>query len=489
MGCGYGVYQGLGTYGGFPAVDFHDDVRLATPELEWPRDGANLCEEPYDHETKARGDSTGIDLKWKAVPGATQYIVQWSQDSSFNGPTLRSEKVAGTTKSLKLGEDIRMGEEAHWRVMASNSTGGTSHKSESRSFKYDCPQSKRKNPKGDDSSGLCDIYNVEMELQGDEVLHCCDRALYILNMSYDCKDDEGNVFLEYVQTLWTIRQNPADAGNWVEKSDDAWAIIGTKCNTSSQFWLVCCAQFKIVETGQMFLCCVSKQVVVNCDTHYTGYMYPGSWYDGKPWLKIDDRTGKQTVIVSYPDPRWRRSPTGTYAPESTYGKSPLGGSNFIAVGPCIQIREKRMKNPPRDRCKIDPGKPLLTAWQAQVHLPIPWKCEYIRVGYPCTTGLLCQDDDIAIDVYPYCGLTLFTVDPGSITLSASGSTIYLSMEGEQWGFQRTCLGLLLGACDPAGTWQVEQSATVDCTCYQICYCDGYNNGIDCYECLTMFGLI
>jgi len=405
MACGYSVYQGLYTYPVFSQVEWKKDKHLEPPELLYPGDGQNICTEPFDQEGKEYLDSTGCNLTWEAVTGATHYIVQWCEESSFAGPTLRSEQTADTNYHLLYRRDIRMGESLYWRVMAHDGDGGVSHKSEVRQFKWDCPTGKRPKPKSLGSDpGYCELFNITLELSGPgKSIHCCTRELFHLKITYDCKDSDGNDLVTFGGTSWSIMQNPDDANVSIAGSDNGSCIVESACEESSQFWLVACANFTVVATGESFQCCTAEEVTVDCDTSYAGYITDGG---GKPWLKIDPRgTGDSTL--GYPDPDSVGTPTtGYYEPGSVTGK-PLVGKGRIAVGPCIQIKNELMASATRDPCKIDPGAPKKQAWEARVHLPDKWGADEIKYGcgltyadgelivnYGC--GLTCADGELAV---------------------------------------------------------------------------------------------
>jgi len=424
VACGYSVYQGLYTYPIFSQIAWKTDKHLEPPELLYPGDGQNICTEPFDQEGKEYLDATGCNLTWEAVDGATHYIVQWCEESSFSGPTLHAEQTADTNYHLLYRRDIRMGESVYWRVMAHDGAGGVSHKSEVRSFKWDCPSSTRPKPKSSGSpSGYCELFNITLELSGPgRRIHCCTRELFHLKITYDCKDSDGNDLITFTGTGWTLVQNPDDENVVIAGSDNGACVIESQCEESSQFWLVACANFRIEATGDSFQCCTAEEVTVDCDTSYPGYITEAG---GKPWLKIDTRgTGESTL--GYPDPDFIGTPTtGYYEPGSVTGK-PLVRKGRIAVGPCIQVKNEKMDTAPREPCKIDPGAPIKQAWEARVHLPEKWNADEINYGcgltyldgmlvvdYGC--GLICKDGSLSVDYG--CGLIceggLLSVNYGS----------------------------------------------------------------------------
>jgi len=530
MTCGYNIYQGLYTYPVFPQLDWKSDAHLEPPVLLYPGEGQNICTEPFDQEGKEYLDASGCNLQWEAVDGATHYIVQWCNESSFAGPTLRSSQTTDTNYHLLYRRDIRMGESLYWRVMAHDGAGGISHKSEARSFKWDCPTGRKAEPKSSagTNDGYCDLFNVTMELNGPGPrVHCCTRELFHLKLTYDCKDADGNDLITFGGTSWTVIQNPDDEGVVIGGSNNGSCIVDILCEETSQFWLLACANFTIVATGETFQCCKAEEVTIDCDTSYPGYL-PGT--GGKPWLKIDPRgMGESTFL--YPDPAYRGTETAGYAdPGSIAGKG-IVGKGRIAVGPVIQTRHEVLTTAPREECKIDPGRPIYTAWEARVHLPERWTADDIYYGYGLTAfgnylgvyygcglalddvgrlyvdygcglvcddgvlsvnygdGLLCEDGElrvyygdclefdagkVQVNTDAECTFPIFSVDPGSVYLYTANARVYFQMSGTQYDFSKTECGLLLGSCDAADTWQVALDTFV---------------GLSCHDCLEYYGLI
>lgn len=102
---------------------------FSAPSLSAPLDGAR----EYVAE---------VDLKWIAVEDADFYVVQWSRNSSFQGPYVRGEKVVATesppdTETLTItiaDDDIRYDQRYYWRVRAYKSGGWASPFSDVREF-------------------------------------------------------------------------------------------------------------------------------------------------------------------------------------------------------------------------------------------------------------------------------------------------------------------------------------------------------------------
>jgi len=151
-----------------PAV--FNDVVLATPELVSPADQAVIC---------ARAGDT-VTLEWSAIIGADFYVIQYSRNGEFSGPSLRASEVAAPTTQLVLtvGPEIKYGSEYYWRVMAYSTTGGASPMSKQRQFTVQCRSG------GEDSDAAADICeSVGLSMSAPSSANCGDRVEATLSYS------------------------------------------------------------------------------------------------------------------------------------------------------------------------------------------------------------------------------------------------------------------------------------------------------------------
>lgn len=97
-----------------------------------PVDGSNLIR--FSNAADS-GNPDTITLSWTGFTGATGYIVQVCENSSFRGTTLKSWKQTETTRALVEGVDIfrHAGKQYYWRFFA-YVTGAISSSSEVWSF-------------------------------------------------------------------------------------------------------------------------------------------------------------------------------------------------------------------------------------------------------------------------------------------------------------------------------------------------------------------
>lgn len=186
-----------------PTLTWRQDGALDTPELVGPRNESYFCPPDADLSDYPVGGNSGAKLKWKAVSEASFYVVQWCNNSSFNGPTLRSTRITGTEYELKYQTDVRLGEETFWRVMAYNTSGNVSPLSDSWSFTYGC---KDLLSNAENETINCSAFNVELVLEGQEVVDAESQALYHLIINFNSEDKDGNP-VNFISTSWVVRQS------------------------------------------------------------------------------------------------------------------------------------------------------------------------------------------------------------------------------------------------------------------------------------------
>ena len=259
----------------YPGVIWRIDTILEFPILVGPVNDRAYCLEAIadDSESPMASDSddelaftlanTQICLEWLPVNGANVYLLQWSLDSSFSGPSVR-EKVlenGATSYCLQYPYDIRQQEEIYWRVQAANNiTGGYSARSETRKISFNCSDGQNQ-----DEPTLCDQYAVRAEIKGRTELSCCETGVYWLEIAADCLDLDGNLLLEIRNVDWSI-SGDSSAAEIVAFEDGG--IFKTKVTICSQELknIELSAEITYVEhTGRVFTCPVrGVRILVDC---------------------------------------------------------------------------------------------------------------------------------------------------------------------------------------------------------------------------------
>ena len=273
------IHQVLSVSAATTGTAWKNDIRLDTPKLLAPENGDAQCP-----ANDAIAPDSGILLEWGAVGGATAYILQWALNSSFTGPTVRSIRTTDTSYMLQLIDDIRMGDEIQWRVMAINDTGGTSLKSATRTVKYECPAGSSSGSGGGQSGGpsasfsKCQQYDIKSEIIGPDNVMCCDRVDFKLNTDFQCKDANGRDILEMQGVNWWLLQNPMEPKQSViENSDEKHATVKITCSGSQEACLMASITFLDKISGATFSCPVQKCFHVDCAAGLP---------KRKPWLDI-----------------------------------------------------------------------------------------------------------------------------------------------------------------------------------------------------------
>ena len=177
----------------FPDIVWRQDINIPAPGLIFPYQNRTFC-------IARDGMDTGICLSWTAVPGATTYLLQWSLNQDFSGPTTQEFVTSGTEYCLQYLLDIRQGTEIYWRVIAANQvTGGVSTKSEVRQFRYDCGNNTP------DSFTGCEQHAVSQEIVGRNTLACCDYANFSLERTFDCPEFPPQSVINVQSVKWCVR--------------------------------------------------------------------------------------------------------------------------------------------------------------------------------------------------------------------------------------------------------------------------------------------
>jgi len=278
------IRQDVESYAELPDVDWHSDTVLDTPVLTGPEDGANLCK-----DEASGGGTSGAKLEWEPPAGADFSILQWANNPSFTGPTLRSQKVAGGEYDLSHPDELRDGEKIHWRVASYNNSGGASKVSESRTLKKECKGQKKGgggNPGGGGGDAAkCEQFGVKMKIDGPRWVMCCDRAMWHLQIAHQCLTATGQPAATLANVVWSIEQNPDDPKNTIEQQNEKFCVVRTQCEKSQVFNLRVTAFFTSAVGN--FSCSTVQKVFVDCRTGLPKY---------KPWLWLDYGPGMNTYL-------------------------------------------------------------------------------------------------------------------------------------------------------------------------------------------------
>jgi hypothetical protein len=381
-----------------------------------PPDGDNLCPSNAD-EPDGPGDSL-IDMTWRTVSGATFYIVQICNNSSFHGPTLRSVKrpaTGGSTQTFvpEADVDIRLSETVHWRVMAYNTTGGVSQKSDAWSYTYDCDDdpgsggnkgktSKPSPPSGSGPGGVgghnkpkCEKFNIKVNIDGPAQTMCSDAVMYHLQAAYACKDADGADLIGIFAVIWEVFPAP-DSGppfffpcvSIRAQNKNLCVLDITKCKSSQTFLLRCNVIFENKIDATKLNCVAEKRIFVDCETGKNEY---------KPWLLnnyINDPVGyyPNSIIYTHPDyhdDTIAEIPNETLPLGKTKVVTPLGSTEGqglsekkkgIGVGPVIRFAIE-------DLGKADSG----TTFEGKPGVPFPGRMagekKEARIHIPLGCGL------------------------------------------------------------------------------------------------------
>jgi hypothetical protein len=348
--------------------NWFNDVLLETPQLIEPVDGDVLC----PHNASSGGNSN-IILKWDAVAGATNYIVQWCLNTSFQGPTLQSKIVTATEYNLQTITEVRKYEEVYWRVFAIDGQGGISEKSETRSFKYECPVGQNKGdgsgnnspPQGESrNSGQCKDFDVDLKLTGPATSGCCTKVAYYLKINFNCKDMFGRTILTFLGTGWTLEKNPTVATSSIISSTDTKAVVNIDSTEHQDLTIRANANFRNNITGVTFSCEVSKDISVSCDDSDSRlsicYVKPGATWYVHPDLHgisvaptdIMKRPGSVTSsVVLYP--RQLGGEPDVIDEGVPVGEIPIG--HAIAMGPATRTEKDEYDEPTCEGSDSDPS--------------------------------------------------------------------------------------------------------------------------------------
>lgn len=309
------IHQELDVEATTPTIPWRNDQVLDVPDLIDPADGDKICP-----DNAGSGGASDVILEWQAVTGATEYLVQWSLNSSFRGPTTKAVRTSSTSYNLTLVAEIAMGDNIHWRVMAMNGSGGLSEMSETRQIQYECDDTqtsglgigKSGGPPGlPDNNQKCKDYNVGLEIIGPDMTMCCDKVQFKAVTAWDCKDKFGRSLITPILWEWTLIDNPDDNGNVITERDQNRCNITIACGFDQNPTLRYCVTFTDLVNGGVFKCCVDHKFFVDCTKGLARY---------KPWLEIEVNDADKPVISGFhPD----------YTGSSITGDDSLRGTDAV----------------------------------------------------------------------------------------------------------------------------------------------------------------
>jgi len=241
----YYVLQYVDTYAKTANRSLSDSF-LDEPVLTGPSNEDKICR---------WGTDLNLDFTWNAVAGADYYILQVCQNSNFVGPTLRGYQTSTNSQTLELGTDLYYGRTYFWRVMAYSTDGGTSPKSEVRSFEIKCNELKL----DQNQDQNCDtLTHIEFDTVPERVPCNTNFIIRLRSWSYD--DDNLPAGYSLSSTEWQV-EGPATAIG----SPDAYSLEikpGT-CDSGSITIRFC---LKFSNGVDNFDCCGEVKTAIDCKT-------------------------------------------------------------------------------------------------------------------------------------------------------------------------------------------------------------------------------
>ena len=140
----------------FTESEHRTDHIIPTPSLISPRDGFTFCEDLADGNICLEWANNANINEPDCFP--SEYLIQFSLNAEFNGPSVSEELTTNTKYILKPG-DIPYGIQIYWRVIALNeATNAVSWKTETRTIQWNCGEGNQSD------SNLCGKYDVNLEL-------------------------------------------------------------------------------------------------------------------------------------------------------------------------------------------------------------------------------------------------------------------------------------------------------------------------------------
>jgi len=443
------IRQSIYTYVEQPAVVWRSDVVLEPPVLLAPENESTVC----PSNTGGYDNPSGITLEWEDPVDADWIIIQVCDNSSFNGPTLRSVKVLAGEESYQLSliSEIRHGESVYWRAMAYSNSGGVSPKSDAWQFTYDCGSPGKKGGSPPSPAGrrpsLCELYEVKMEVAGPDVIMACSQENFNANVVWTCEDGDGNEILRLDSVQWSVENDPAHPGQITTQgpTNGMEVIVNIDCEFSGLFAVVFCATFTHIPTSQQFVCCERKKFRV----------HERDIPQNKPQFQLND----PTKLKIYMHPDYTSLGSGTYMYPSDANKSVLGrGSNVVAKGPVMLVSQD-VAPEQKARCKIPTGDSQMVGMESVVNIPVPWVCDHIKKEGKADSGLKCDDETpsgLMVDNEAECTFGINSVTGLSMVLKPGGHLV-VDLVGDSYDFGVTEHGLVVrDDCEKDLSWSIRQ---------------------------------
>ena len=188
------IFQSIEPTASFPSVTWRSDGVLDTPRLTAPADEVRYCPQILLWV----GASADIRLTWDSVTGASFYVVQLCENSSFSGPTLRGIRTSNEYVDLNYVENVRQSAQLFWRVAAYDGIGSASKMSAPRSLEISCPELNGVGYDPDETPGttaqLCDALGVDLQIEGPTNVRLTDTGrIWVVNLGFDCESQLGDL--------------------------------------------------------------------------------------------------------------------------------------------------------------------------------------------------------------------------------------------------------------------------------------------------------
>jgi hypothetical protein len=413
------IKQNICINGGYDPTPYRNDGVLGTPVLLYPRDGANICLEGSVTYTSQ------IVFTWSTVIGALEYIVEWSNDASFSGPSLRAAITSNTYYALDKNSDIRLGEAVYWRVFARNGTGSLSEKTIPRKISFNCPDFS--------SPDRADNFDVNILIHGDDYIRCCEQKMWSSEISYICEDQVGRPIASLDSLEWELStENGLGEPTIVEASNDVVIVesCGIDRDTSQIFEIKLTATFTDIVRGDTFQKTATRKVFLDCH----------STVRDQPWARVFQDYPIMSIPGYYDD-----APLGYMTHEDFVMPTDYNYQMITAVGPVFKVPVTfpgcSSPNVELDCCECFPET---IGFQ-------------IETEYGVASGTLKWDGSKHV----YDG----EVSPSTSNLCSSVTFhAELVCDGENFVFSATetcdsaCIGLLCGKGVDADTLQIEYEA-------------------------------
>tara|TARA_R110002020_G_scaffold34660_4_gene105282 strand:+ start:9529 stop:10659 length:1131 start_codon:yes stop_codon:yes gene_type:complete len=253
------IRQAVAAFASEPSVTWRADTVLDTPKLLFPADETRYCPQLL----LWTGASADVTLSWGAVSGASFYVIQTCDASSFSGPTVRGIRTASTSATLTYIDEVSQDRKLYWRVAAYNAAGAASLLSAPRSLQLTCPGILGTGYDPDDTPGTdtsdCDYYGVDLVLTGPDQIRLSDSGrTFPLNINHDCNTESGNA-ITVLSVAWTLTQANAD----ITITEQLNTHLQVECSATEEqaFDIKATVTFQIYDGGQ-FDCEVTKKVLV-----------------------------------------------------------------------------------------------------------------------------------------------------------------------------------------------------------------------------------